>query len=522
MPRILLVSALFGALAAAGAAAQENGAHPGKAPYDKWCAACHGVDGAGEGAAAAYMLPRPRDFTQANYQIRTTGSGDLPTDADIQHVIDVGMPGTAMPGWERKLSERERTDLVSYLKTFSRFFDPDDPPEPIAVGRAPSMGEEELARGQALYASLECGKCHGDAGRGDGPSAPTMDDDNGFPIRPADLSENWNFNGGGSVEAIYTRLMTGLNGTPMPSLQDVVVAGQASEEDIWALAHYVRSLSPEQTPRASEVVRAVRIEGALPTSPDDAAWDEHAPAWIPLVGQIIVRPRYFAPTVDGVWVQALHNGEEVALRLVWHDPSRSPSAEWSAWRSLVAQTLEPREDSAAASQVGADRFTVQIPTEPPDGMEVPYFLGGSERRPVNLWEWRSDQQGITERLARGIHASEVLPQAAQSVSGQASFDRGQWRLVLRRPIAAADTTSQLTLPTGSPIPIAFFAADGDNGEVGGPGSISSWYYLWLDEPASSRIYTVPISAMVLTALLGVVVVARAQRRERTGAGSDTQ
>ncbi|MGH7465446.1 MAG: c-type cytochrome, partial [Longimicrobiales bacterium] len=29
--------------------------HPGKAVYDRWCAACHGVDGAGDGVAAAYM-----------------------------------------------------------------------------------------------------------------------------------------------------------------------------------------------------------------------------------------------------------------------------------------------------------------------------------------------------------------------------------------------------------------------------------------------------------------------------------
>ena len=47
-----------------------------------------------------YMLPRPRDFTKGVYQIRTTASGELPTDADIRRVIDDGMPGTAMPEWK--------------------------------------------------------------------------------------------------------------------------------------------------------------------------------------------------------------------------------------------------------------------------------------------------------------------------------------------------------------------------------------------------------------------------------------
>ena len=50
-------------------------AHPGKAIYDKWCSECHGLQGKGDGSAAATMLPRPRDFTQARYQIRSTPSG---------------------------------------------------------------------------------------------------------------------------------------------------------------------------------------------------------------------------------------------------------------------------------------------------------------------------------------------------------------------------------------------------------------------------------------------------------------
>ncbi|MGH7481204.1 MAG: c-type cytochrome, partial [Longimicrobiales bacterium] len=292
-----------------------QGEHPGRAIYERWCAGCHGSDGTGDGVAAAYMLPRPRDFTGGTYQIRTTASGELPTDADILRVIDVGMPGTAMPGWEDHLSLEQREALVDYLKSFSRFFDPDEPPEPIEIADPPGADADALARGRALYERFECADCHGVEGRGDGPSAPTMDDENGFPIRPADLTENWNFNGGGSVEAIYTRLLTGLNGTPMPSLQDVVAAGQASTEDIWDLAHYVRSLSPEEPPRPAEVLRARRTEAALPTTPDDPAWADVERAYVPLVGQVIAKPRKFAPTVDGVWVQALHDGTTLALRL---------------------------------------------------------------------------------------------------------------------------------------------------------------------------------------------------------------
>ena len=55
----------------------------GQRLYDRWCAECHGFDGAGDGSAAAYMMPRPRDFTIGVYQIRTTANGELPTDADL-------------------------------------------------------------------------------------------------------------------------------------------------------------------------------------------------------------------------------------------------------------------------------------------------------------------------------------------------------------------------------------------------------------------------------------------------------
>ena len=89
----------------------------GKAVYDQWCAGCHGEDGAGEGPAANTMLPRPRDFTLALYQVRTTASGELPTDEDILKVINEGMPGTAMPGWEEVLTEAEILALVKKSKS---------------------------------------------------------------------------------------------------------------------------------------------------------------------------------------------------------------------------------------------------------------------------------------------------------------------------------------------------------------------------------------------------------------------
>src|SRR5881394_2046320 len=89
---------------------------PGKALYIRWCAGCHGDTGQGDGYAAPYMIPRPRDLTLGNFHIRSTRSGDVPTDADLHRTIADGLPGTAMTGWKTALSPQAVDTLVQYVK----------------------------------------------------------------------------------------------------------------------------------------------------------------------------------------------------------------------------------------------------------------------------------------------------------------------------------------------------------------------------------------------------------------------
>jgi DMSO reductase family type II enzyme heme b subunit len=504
--------ALILGVAAAPLAGQQT-EHPGKAPYDKWCAGCHGVEGDGQGPAAAWMLPRPRDFTRAQYQIKTTGAEALASDADILRMIDEGMPGTAMPGWRDQLSRRERDALVEYLKTFSPFFAGEASPERLSVGRAPRATADALAEGRRLYDEIECWQCHGQAGRADGTSVPELEDDRGDPIRPADLTQNWLFNGGGSAEDIFIRLMTGLDGTPMPSQSDLIEAGVITEEQLWQVALYVRSLSPERPPRVPDVIRAALSPNGLPASVDDPAWDDVDRYYIPLVGQIIVEPRWFSPTVNAVWVQALHDGRELALRLTWHDPSRSPDPAWEEWRTRMVAIMEPREGPEPEADA-PDRFTIQFPAVMPDGRDLPFFLGGDNRRPAYLWRWRSDREGIEEAAGRGVDSVDPLPPLPGAPTAAAAFEDGAWRLYVRRTLDASEPEQRLAMPQGEPIPIAFFAQDGSSGETHHRGAISAWYFLHLDTPVTATIYTVPISVVLLTALLGIGVVARARRTHR--------
>jgi DMSO reductase family type II enzyme heme b subunit len=505
-----------GSLAAPQMRAQEQ---PGKAVYERWCAECHGESGAGDGSAAGFMLPRPRDFSGALYQIRTTASGELPTDADIRRVIDEGMPGTAMPGWKTLLSGSERDALVDYLKSFSRFFQ-GAPPEPLGFGNAPRRSEEGLAEGRRAFEELECFKCHGDAGRGDGSSAPTLTDDWDFPIQAADLTKPWTFNGGARVEDIYRRLRTGLDGTPMPSFADAVDAGIVTDEQLWRLAQYVRGLAPDDTPPVREVVRAVRVDGALPLEPADEAWEGVERFYIPLVGQIVLAPRWFAPRVEGLWVQAAHDGATLALKVAWSDPSRSPDPDWQEWLDRMAQTMEP-VDGPAVTEQGADRLHVQFPLSLSDGMDRPYFLGGDERRPAYLWRWTSTPDRLEEGVGRGW--GQFTPRTEAGGARHATrYVDGQWELVITRPLVPGDAGEATAFEAGRAIPMAFFAADGSNGEGEQRGGVSTWYAIYLEVPTPVTALVVPALAMLLTAGLGLVVVHRAQQRDRMVARTNVE
>src|SRR3989454_923565 len=92
-------------------------------------------------------------------------------------------------------------------------------------------------------------------------------DDAGFPIYAADLHQSWRFRGGPTAADIYRRLRTGLDGTPMPSFSDLIDQKFLTDEQLWRLPQYRRSLSPPATPGGRGGVHAAPIAGPLPAAP---------------------------------------------------------------------------------------------------------------------------------------------------------------------------------------------------------------------------------------------------------------
>lgn len=219
------------------AATSASAASRGQAVFDRHCAQCHGASGRGDGPAAPFLTPRPRDFTAGKYKLRTTEDGSLPTDEDLTRTVREGMPGSSMPGWKGLLTDADIAEVIGYVKTFSPRF-ASEPPKVVKAGAPIPSTAQSVARGQKVYEELQCGGCHGTDGRGQDAVLSEFEDDWKQPLRAADLTAPWTFHGGSTPRDIYLRFRTGMSGTPMPSF-----AGAASDASMWDLANYVASLA---------------------------------------------------------------------------------------------------------------------------------------------------------------------------------------------------------------------------------------------------------------------------------------
>lgn len=469
----------------------------GKALYEKNCTQCHGEKGDAKGVSEAFVFPKPRDFTAGLYKIRTTPAGKVPVDDDLFKIIANGMPGSSMPAWGQ-LSVDDRWQLVHYIKTFSPKFEAEKPEKVVTTPKVPANKDDKAALqksleiGKQFYQDLECWKCHGQEGRGDGPSAPELVDEWKNPVRPANLTKNWTFRGGGTVEDIYMRILTGVGGTPMPSYADVFET-DADRENFWHLANYVKSLSPDVKPEP-KALNVKLVQGDLSVDPEDPRWKDLEGHYFPLSGQITFAPRLFTPSLDSVSVKAMHNGKEVAFLVMWDDITQDPKPVGSGAQASNANTL-------------SDAIAIQFPVKI-EGFVKPYFIMGDSERAVNLWIWKPDGHGVKESNASGITKETPQDQASQNVEGKGIYSQGQWRVVFKRALVTQDKDRDITIEAGKFIPVAFSAWDGSNGDEGAKRSVSAWYYLFLEAPKPITRYTYPALAFLLVAAAEIWFVKR--------------
>ena len=191
-------------------------AKAGKVLYMQECSGCHGERGDGAGGAAAFLDPRPRDFTKRVFKLRTTPTGQPPTTADVLRTIERGIPGTGMPPFAF-LPEPERRKIAAYVLGRADLLEEPEPTPIPDPGPPPAVTPETVATGKQLYVDAGCAGCHGPGGKGDGTEA--MKDGDGRPIKARDFTTGV-FRGGADRIDLYYRFTTGMDGSPMPGYGD--------------------------------------------------------------------------------------------------------------------------------------------------------------------------------------------------------------------------------------------------------------------------------------------------------------
>jgi len=501
----------------------------GKQLYANYCSACHGEKGDGNGPAAKYLNPKPRNFGEGKFRLISTVNG-RPTDQDLLRVLERGMPGSAMFPFahlpevdrqalvvyvraletaafvdkaRRKAAEQgEETDTEELTRNVQQVLQPGAALEVPADVPPPST--QAVARGHELYTKT-CASCHGTTGKGDG--AQDQKNDDGAPTRPRDFGRGI-FKGGREHRQLFTRIMLGMPGSPMPSSLSSMKPVEANDliAFIWSLSDPAAQAKAEQK-RTQLIAR--HAETALLEEITEQAWQSAPPA------RIVVSPLWWRNYEEpDLHVQALHDGRVLAVRLTWQDRTCN--------------------DTAVRPQDFEDMAAIQFFKGSPE----PFLGMGATNQSVDVWHWRAGWHGkpatyadvdsaypnmavdlypfeqaapgsrphaserqpreyITARAAgnlrsdpaqtftgnslqaKGFGTLTMRPRVSQLVSANGKWQNGRWTVVLRRPLEVSPDAG-VKLAPGDRLSIAFAIWDGAARDRNGQKLVSIWHDLRLE------------------------------------------
>jgi hypothetical protein len=265
---------------------------------------------------------------------------------------------------------------------------------------------------------------------GDGASAPTLMDDWGHPIRPADLAQRWTFRGGSSREDIFRTMTTGLNGTPMPGFVDAL-----KDEQRWAITDFIDSLSAGSGPGYANLVVARHVDDPIDLAKGTANFESARVARFPIIGQITEPTRDFHPPTTSVTVQAIYDAESIALLVRWHDMS----AEKTGKNGLLLPVPREEEEEAPARDAGGSGGAGAGDAKNPFGdQEVTPAPAGQAKTP-GAAQPPADPLPSQRRRPPGIRVSDAVSvrfrhrcrRAPASRTSSSAIRRTRWISVLR-------------------------------------------------------------------------------------------
>ncbi len=474
--------------------------------FSTHCSACHGSGGEGDGPAAEFLLPRPRDFIGSPFRFATMGGNRNQIILDIQRTITQGVPRSAMHGFGGVLSEPIIAGLARYVlnlreQEIGEFLEE----EGLDVGMRPPWTPKLVARGKELFTTLACNTCHGDGGLGDGINAESLVDFQENPVRPADLTSGL-FKTGQTPDDLVRTIMRGIPGTPMVAYEMAVMQENDDETvnvmDAWALVSYIRSLqvSPQPLGRSSgaEIILETTQDEAMLRDPSHIAWLGVQPTLIE-IKPLIQREEH----TTFIEVRAIQYADQLALCLDWRDETLDllsgagiyPDAMEAMFGLSNAVPALPLGLDVAVSENSepihswhwaADRHCEASTGRPctPEDLQAArtrgwflfdYANGQANAEGGDQSENESAQTSVVhEHSAFGIG----LPRdrASSDVAAAAAWSRGVWRVIFVRTLGTDDGSAIQFTPEAR-LPISFAVWNGAKGDNGGNKLLSGWHWL---------------------------------------------
>ena len=144
--------------------------------YRRYCVGCHGAEGNGEGENALQWIRSWDIQSRAISRSQPSNAGQLqpepcpPTRTSSTRSLAASLLRICPPG---AAYDSGTGKLIAMVKAFSPRWTHDKPGTPIVIPPEPPLTIDSILRGRKNFDRLQCWKCHGPQGYGDGPSAPT-------------------------------------------------------------------------------------------------------------------------------------------------------------------------------------------------------------------------------------------------------------------------------------------------------------------------------------------------------------
>lgn len=229
-------------------------------------------------------------------------------------------------------------------------------------------------------------------------------------------------------------------------------------------------------------IQVHRVNKAISLDPFDPVWKGMAPYPVTLVPQTIALPRG-GGSVSRLQVQAIHNQQQVAIRLTWKDTT---------------------EDLVASVDRFRDAVAIMFPVNQENLSRTSPLMGGKDH-PVNIWQWRADWQAQVDGrnrmeqrqpLTAGVWISPLdqnivktrfpakpspdavaieyiaegwgtlTRQKSQDIKAKGVYRNGEWTVVFVRSIDRTDPSDAAFAP-GTSSAINFAVWNGSRAEVSG-------------------------------------------------------